>query len=151
VRDVATRGELFFIPADRPISIPPVDLSPDGRYLAVGTDRYRAVRFIDRSGDEVGTTIREDGGFSIDRFRFAPDSRLIAIEAHRGADRRVRIWDWQRGVVVTEIAVGFEDPREQGDTIYGSTLAFGRGGRRIAATRSTPSTVRPGRSIRADA
>jgi WD40 repeat protein len=134
VRDVATREELFFIPADRPISIPPVDLSPDGRYLAVGTDRYRAVRFIDRSGDEVGTTLREDGGFSIDRFRFAPDSRLIAIESHRGADRRVRIWDRQRGVVVTEIAVGFEDPREQPYTIYGQTLAFDPSGRLIAST-----------------
>ena len=68
VRDVATGAELFFVPADRPISIRPVDLSPDGRYLAVGADSYRAVRFLDRSGDEVGTTLREDGGFLIDRF-----------------------------------------------------------------------------------
>jgi WD40 repeat protein len=134
VRAVATRDELFFVPADRPISIPPADLSPDGRYLAVESDGYRAVRFLDRSGDEVGTTLREDGGFSIDRFRFAPDSRLIAIESHRGADRRVRIWDRQRGIVVTEIAVGFEDPREQEYTIYGPTLAFDPSGRLIAST-----------------
>ncbi|MCI0634096.1 MAG: protein kinase [Actinobacteria bacterium] len=134
VRDIATGDELFFVPADRPISIPPFDLSPDGRYLAVGTDRYRAVRFLDRSGDEVGGTLREEGGFMIDRFRFAPDSGFIAIQSHRGADRRVRIWDWERGVVITEIAVGLEDPPEEDYTIYGSTLVFDPSGRLIAST-----------------
>ncbi|MGH2651826.1 MAG: WD40 repeat domain-containing protein, partial [Actinomycetota bacterium] len=76
VRDVATGDELFLAPAP-PDIITPFDLSPDGRYLAVGMGRYRAhpifwagdevgtyraVRILDRSGHEVGTPLREDVG-----------------------------------------------------------------------------------------
>jgi WD40 repeat protein/DNA-binding SARP family transcriptional activator/tRNA A-37 threonylcarbamoyl transferase component Bud32 len=151
VRDVATGDELFFVPAPDDV-MTPFDLSPDGRYLAVGMGRdkaagifepvigsesgtYRAVRILDRSGREVGIPLREDGGFQIDAFRFAADSRFIAIASHReppsgtqivAADQRVRIWDRERGVVVTEIdGSRFELGR------YG-TLAFDPSGRLIA-------------------
>jgi WD40 repeat protein len=151
VRDVATGDELFFVPTPDDV-MTPFDLSPDGRYLAVGMGRdkaagifepvigsesgtYRAVRILDRSGREVGIPLREDGGFQIDAFRFAADSRFIAIASHReppsgtqivAADQRVRIWDRERGVVVTEIdGSRFELGR------YG-TLAFDPSGRLIA-------------------
>ena len=94
VRDVATGDELFFVPGEEKV-VTPFDLSPDGRYLAAGMDRYekarifspagdevstyRAVRVLDRFGNRVGTPLREDGGFRIDGFGFAaPDGRLIA-------------------------------------------------------------------------
>jgi WD40 repeat protein len=142
VRDVATGDELFFVPASAIIPTP-FDLSPDGRYLAVGIGRYRAprlfsswdfevgayraVRILDRSGQEVGAPLREDGGYRIDAFRFAPGGRFIATVSHRSADHRVRIWDRERGVVVSEIAgAGLEPGR------YG-TLAFDPSGRLIAA------------------
>jgi WD40 repeat protein len=153
VRDVATGDELFFVPAPDDV-MTPSDLSPDGRYLAVGMGRdkaagifepvggfevgtYRAVRILDRSGREVGIPLREDGGFQIDAFRFAPDSRFIAIASHReppsgtriiAADQRVRIWDRERGVVVTEIDGSRFGPGLQ---VYG-TLAFDPSGRLIA-------------------
>jgi WD40 repeat protein len=151
VRDVATGDELFFVPAPvPPYVVTPFDLSPDGRYLAVGVDRdraagifqwarqgfgaFRAVRILNRSGDEVGTPLREDGGFRIDGFVFAPDGRLIAIESHRGADQRVRIWDRERGVVVTEIAgAGFEPAYATNAHPHGPILAFDPGGRLIAS------------------
>jgi WD40 repeat protein len=123
---------LFFVPAPVRVATPS-DLSPDGRFLGVGMGRdraariftrtgfevasYRAVRILDRSGHEVGTPLREDGGFLIDGFRFAPDSRLIATASHRGADQRVRIWDRERGVVVTEIAIGRFEPRNADQTM----------------------------------
>jgi WD40 repeat protein/DNA-binding SARP family transcriptional activator len=141
VRDVGTGDELFFVPAPDDIATP-FDLSPDGRYLAVGMGRYRAarifssyggevgayraVRILDRSGYEVGAPLREDAGFRIDAFRFATGDRFIASVSHRGSDHRVRIWDRERGVVVTEIAgAGIEPGR------YG-TLAFDPNGRLIA-------------------
>jgi WD40 repeat protein/DNA-binding SARP family transcriptional activator len=153
VRDVATGDELFFVPAPDDVTTP-FDLSPDGRYLAVGMGRdkaagifepvsgfevgtYRAVRILDRSGHEVGIPLREDGGFLIDAFRFAPDNRFIAIASHRetpsgtrivAADQRVRIWDRERGVVVTEIDGSRFEPGLQ---VYG-TLAFDPSGRLIA-------------------
>jgi WD40 repeat protein/DNA-binding SARP family transcriptional activator len=142
VRDVATGDELFFVPAPEGIAAP-FDLSPDGRYLAVGIGRYReprvfasigyevgayrAVRILDRSGHEVGAPLREDAGFRIDAFQFATGGRFIATVSHRGADHRVRIWDRERGVVVTEIAgAGIEPGRYW-------TLAFDPSGRLIVA------------------
>ena len=108
------------------------DLSPDGRYLAVGLDG--AVRIFDRSGHRVGVSLREDGGFRIDGFRFAPDNRLIAIESHRGADHRVRIWDRERGVVVTEInGAGFKPAYSTFAHPHGLILAFDPSGRLIAS------------------
>jgi WD40 repeat protein len=143
VRDVATGDELFFVPAPEDITTP-FDLSPDGQYLAVGMGRYRAaqlfsssagfevgayraVRILDRSGHEVGAPLREDGGYRIHAFRFAPGGRFIATVSHRGADHRVRIWDRERGVVVTEIAGAGIEPG------WYETLAFDPNGRLIAA------------------
>jgi WD40 repeat protein/DNA-binding SARP family transcriptional activator len=141
VRDVATGDELFFVPAPEDVATP-FDLSSDGRYAAVGMGRdraagiftsagfevgtYRAIRILDRFGDEVGAPLREDGGYQIDAFRFAPDGRFIAIASHHGADQRVRIWDRERGVVVSEIAGARFEPGRYG------TLAFDPTGRLIA-------------------
>jgi WD40 repeat protein/serine/threonine protein kinase len=143
VRDVSTGDELFFVPAPEDIATP-FDLSPDGRYLAVGMGRYRAaqifasysdgfevgayhaVRILDRSGQEVGTPLNEDDAFLIDTFRFAPDSRFIAIASHRAANQRVRIWDRERGVVLTELAGSGIKPGRYW------TLSFDPSGRLIA-------------------
>jgi WD40 repeat protein len=144
VRDVATREEFLFVPtspADEDV-ITPFDLSPDGRYVAIGMDRdravrtfqlagyevaaYRALRILDRSGREVRAPLREGRGFRVNGFRFAPDGRLIVTASGHGADQRLRIWNWERGVVVTEISGAF-------DLGYsGPELAFDPSGRLIA-------------------
>jgi serine/threonine protein kinase/WD40 repeat protein len=125
VRDVATGDELFSVP----IWLHPMDLSQDGRYFAV--EAGGVIRILDRSGRDIGTRLREGDGFRVGAVLFAPDSRFIATLSHRGAEQRVRIWDRERGIVVTEITdAGY---RGRGD-IHFSNLAFDPSGRLIATT-----------------
>jgi WD40 repeat protein len=125
VRDVADGDELFSVP----MWLHPMDLSPDGRYFAI--EAGGAIRILDRSGRDIGTRLPEDGGFRVHAVLFAPDGRTIATLSHRGAEQRVRIWDREGGIVVTEIAdAGY---RGRGD-IHFSNLAFDPSGRLVATT-----------------
>ena len=122
VRDVPTGDELFFVPW----FLHPMDLSPDGRYLAV--EKGGAIRILDRSGREVAR-LQDDDRLQIDAIRFAPGSRLLAVGTYRGADRRVQIWDREAGVVVTEIS----DPELSSGFELADSLTFDPSGRLIAA------------------
>ena len=123
VWDVMTGDEVFSVPYQG--FAEEVDWSPDGRLLAIAAEEQGVVKIVDRSGAQVAQ-IREDPGFGPLDVQFSPDGRLLAVANISIGDRpdpegqRVKIWDWERGEVVTTIAVASEG------------IAFHPSGERIA-------------------
>ncbi len=103
--DTATRREIFSIEAPTEIGtdVNPLDLSPDGGYLAIGTPSG-GVRIVDRSGRDVGSL---DAGNRTTGVRFGPDGRLIAVST---ADQ-VTIWDWRNHTLNATIPAPFVEGR----------------------------------------
>jgi WD40 repeat protein/DNA-binding SARP family transcriptional activator len=109
LRDAATGDELVAARADP--EFPNFDLSPNGEFLAIALSGSNTVRILDRSG-RVVRYLLEEGGYTSTAPEFSPDGRLLATVTRRGADVeanfRVRIWDWERGEVVTSIQAGVD-------------------------------------------
>jgi WD40 repeat protein len=78
------------VPADQALG---VDVSPDGRHLAV-TGGDGIVRVYDITGGEPLAELRGHAGL-VYRARFLPDGRRLVTG---GEDDRVRIWRWHQGV-----------------------------------------------------
>jgi WD40 repeat protein/serine/threonine protein kinase len=97
--DRATGEELFRI--NHRLDVNDVSFSPDGEHLVTaGWDGEAKV--LDRDGRVI--RVLSDEGWSLFAARFSPDGRLIATAARLGDGQyRVKIWDWERGVVVRTI------------------------------------------------
>ena len=80
VRDVATGDELFFVPAPESVATPS-DLSPDGRHLAVGVDRYKTA------------PIRQPDGLRGRRLQGGPDPQSVRPRGRHPAAGRWRVPD----------------------------------------------------------
>jgi WD40 repeat protein/class 3 adenylate cyclase len=123
VWDAASGDELFSVPSLG--FAEDLDWSPDGRLLAIAATERGLVKIVDRSGEQVAA-LREDPGFGPIDVQFSPDGRLLAtgnISTGARPDptaQRVKIWDWERGEIVTAIPVAAEG------------IAFHPGGERIA-------------------
>jgi WD40 repeat protein/DNA-binding SARP family transcriptional activator len=82
-----------------------VAFSLDGEHVVAG-GWDEAATIVDRTG-RVIRVLNEDEGFVIRSVRFSPDGRLIATAASLGRGEpgtgRVKIWDWERGMVVRTI------------------------------------------------
>jgi WD40 repeat protein len=121
VSEAATGNEVFLLRLGR---VEDVDWSPDGRLLAIALVDQGAAKIVDRSGEEV-TTLEERPGFGVVEVEFGPGGQLLAT-ANWSTGRpdptaeRVKIWDWKRATVRTEIAVS------------ATGLAFHPSGERIA-------------------
>jgi WD40 repeat protein len=99
-----------------------LDWSPDGEHLAIAAIDEAVARIVDRTGEEVAAFHPGAGVFDV---QFSPDGSLLATAtAPTGRPnplaQRVKIWDWEREEVVTEIPV------------FAEGMAFHPSGRRIA-------------------
>ena len=97
---MATGEELFRI--SHRLDVNDVAFSPDGEHLVTaGWDGEAKV--VDRAGHVI--RVLSDGRWSLFAARFSPDGRLVATAARIPEGRyRLRIWDWERGVVVRTIS-----------------------------------------------
>jgi WD40 repeat protein/DNA-binding SARP family transcriptional activator len=109
VWDVSTRARRFVVPGGGERSTADVAWSRDSQRLALlqydGDES--SVVIVDRSGKELAT-IRDEPGFTITAVSFSPDGRTLATArtpSERADHSRttVRIWDWERGEVVSSI------------------------------------------------
>jgi WD40 repeat protein/class 3 adenylate cyclase len=101
-----------------------VDWSPDGRLLAIGAMDAGAAIIVDAAGEEVAR-VEEDPGMGVLDVQFGPDGRLLATASLATGRpdplaQRVKIWNWERGEMLTEIPVSAEG------------MAFDPSGERIA-------------------
>jgi WD40 repeat protein len=113
--DSSTGEELYRIGHE--LDVNQVSFSPDGEYLVTASWDGTA-KIVDRSGHVI--RVLRDRGFGLFAARFSFDGRLVATAAWSESEpARVRVWDWERGVVVRTIV----------DT-YG--VAFDPSGPRIA-------------------
>ena len=108
-----------------------LDLSPDGRWLAVAGS-YEEVRLLDRSTGEVVAI--EEAGERNDCVRFDPTSRLLATACSFQGGGHVRIDRIEGGRLVPVAELGRSDHRTPGhrfvDTL--AHLAFSPDGRSLA-------------------
>jgi WD40 repeat protein len=137
VWDLATGDEVFSVRPGQWDRIVGLDWNPDGDRLAVAgtlTSGESIVTIVDRSGRQVVPVLPEepDAGFrSVD---FSPDGRLLATSREPVAGAfdteilGVKVWDWERGEVVTTIKAGGP-----------VAVVFDPRGGRIATTRWTES------------
>jgi len=116
IRDVATGSELFAITGDAASS----DWSPDGGFIAVATSGW--VEILDRTWRRVARFGEE--GSEILSVGFGPDG-LVAINDQEGeTEPNMKIWDWRRDEIITEIENAFADGVINWDR-SGSRIAIG--------------------------
>jgi WD40 repeat protein len=100
-----------------------VVFSPDGRYLAVGTQGGSCVQLIDTSSWQVIRTFEghTDGVTSV---AFSPDGRLLASGSH---DETIKLWEVATGSLVRTL---------YGHTWVVNSVAFSPDGRLLASSSS---------------
>ncbi|MFL5799047.1 MAG: protein kinase domain-containing protein [Actinomycetota bacterium] len=108
--DTSTGEELWRI-GEYPRDINEVTFSPDGE-LAATADWAGIAKVIDRSGG-VPRVLSDPDDFNFSDVAFNSDGRLVATAEWSGSEYRVRVWDWRRGEVVSEIQA--EGPYPQVD------------------------------------
>jgi len=97
-----------------------VVFSPDGRYLAVGTDGGSSVQLIDTNSWQVIRTF-EGHTWGVNSVAFSPDGRLLASGSFDGT---IRLWD---------VATGSEVRTLKGHTSNVNSVAFSPDGRLLAS------------------
>jgi WD40 repeat protein/DNA-binding SARP family transcriptional activator len=100
VRNVATGKEMFAVGG----TVDDVDWSQDSRYVVVAA--FGSVTIYDRAGHEVGVLPAE--GLDVGDVQFGPDSLVATTGADADENHSVRIWDWRRRAVVSELALTSE-------------------------------------------
>lgn len=100
--DVATRKEIGQIPAQSPVPLYAIALSPDGNLLATGTGAYPsaqgAVRLFDMKNKKLLATLKHAGTpWALD---FSPDGKWLAAGDSVGD---VRIWDAEKHTQVKSL------------------------------------------------
>jgi WD40 repeat protein/DNA-binding SARP family transcriptional activator/class 3 adenylate cyclase len=96
----STGEELYRIGHE--LDVNDVSFSPDGKYLVTASWDGTA-KIVDPSGRVI--RVFRERGFALSAARFSADGRLVAIAAFaESAPSRVKIWDWDRDVVVRAIS-----------------------------------------------
>ena len=101
-----------------------VVFSPDGRYLAVGTEGGSSVQLIDTSSWQVIRTFEGHTGW-VWSVAFSPDGKLLASGSW---DETIKLW---------EVATGREVRTLEGHTHWINSVAFSPDGKLLALDRKS--------------